>query len=113
MKCSIDDFGSGYSSFSILKQINVDELKLDSVFIKRGIDVKRDDKLLATMIDLAKSMNMRVVQEGVETKEQFDKVKDMGCDIIQGFYYAKAISHEEFKIFINTNTSIKYKSLVK
>ena len=113
MRCSIDDFGSGYSSFSILKQINVDELKLDSVFTRRGIDIKRDDKLLGTIIDLAKSMGMSVVQEGVETKEIFDKVIDMGCDIIQGYYYAKAISLEEFKIFINTNTSIKYKALVK
>lgn len=113
MRCSIDDFGSGYSSFSILKQINVDELKLDSVFMKRGIDVKRDDKLLATVIDLAKSMGMSVVQEGVETKEMFDKVTAMDCDFIQGYYYAKAISLEEFKIFINTNTSIKYKSRVK
>ena len=111
--CSIDDFGSGYSSFSILKQINVDELKLDSVFLRRGVDVKRDDKLLSTMIELAKSMGMRVVQEGVETKEMFDKVVAMGCDVIQGYYYAKAISLEEFKLFINTNTSIKYKSLVK
>ena len=113
MRCSIDDFGSGYSSFSILKQINVDELKLDSVFLKRGIDVSRDDNLLETMIGLAKSMGMSVVQEGVETKEMFDKVVAMGCDVIQGYYYAKAISLEEFKVFITTNTSIKYKSLVK
>lgn len=113
MRCAIDDFGSGYSSFSILKQITVDELKLDSVFMRRGIDVKRDDKLLATIIELARSMGMSVVQEGVETKELFDKVIAMGCDVIQGYYYAKAISLEEFKIFINTNTSIKYKSLVK
>jgi diguanylate cyclase (GGDEF)-like protein len=113
MRCSIDDFGSGYSSFSILKQINVDELKLDSVFLRRGVDVKRDDNLLSTMISLAKSMGMSVVQEGVETKEMFDKVTSMGCDVIQGYYYAKAISLEEFRIFISTNTSIKYKSLVK
>ncbi len=113
MKCAIDDFGSGYSSFSILKQISVDELKLDSMFIKRGTDKKRDDTLLSTMIELAKAMGMRVVQEGVETKEMFDKVTDMGCDVVQGYYYAKAISLEEFKIFVNTNTSIKYKALVK
>ena len=113
MLCSIDDFGSGYSSFNILKQITVDELKLDSVFTKRGADVARDNKLLSTIIDLAKSMGMMVVQEGVETKEVFDKVIDMGCDVIQGYYYAKAISVEEFKIFVNSNTSIKYKSLVK
>ena len=113
MLCAVDDFGSGYSSFDILKQITVDELKLDSVFIKRGINAERDDKLLSTVIDLAKTMGMKVVQEGVETKEIFDKVISMGCDVIQGYYYAKAISLEEFKLFINTNTSIKYKSLVK
>ena len=113
LRCSIDDFGSGYSSFSILKQITVDELKLDSIFVKRGASVQRDDKILSTVIDLGKSMGMSVVQEGVETKELFDKVIAMGCDVIQGYYYAKAISLEEFKIFVNTNTSIKYKSLVK
>lgn len=113
MRCSIDDFGSGYSSFSILKQINVDELKLDSVFLKRGINTSRDDNLLATIIKLAKSMDMSVVQEGVETKEMFDKIVAMGCDVVQGYYYAKAISLEEFKVFITTNTSIRYKSLVK
>lgn len=113
MLCAIDDFGSGYSSFDILKQITVDELKLDSVFIKRGMDQKRDDKLLATVIDLAKTMGMKVVQEGVETKDIFEKVIDMGCDVIQGYYYAKAIPVEEFKIFVKSNTSIKYKSLVK
>ena len=58
-------------------------------------------------------MGMTVVWEGVETKEIFDKVISMGCDLIWGYYYAKAISLEEFKIFINTNTSIKYKALVK
>ena len=113
MRLSIDDFGSGYSSFSILKQVTVDELKLDSVFMKRGVDLRRDDKLHATMIDLAKSMGMSVVQEGVETKELFDKVVSMGCTVIQGYYYAKAISLEEFRLFVNSNTSIKYKSLVK
>ena len=100
-------------SGQLLKQIDFDELKLDSVFMKRGIDVRRDDKLLQTIIELAKFMGMSVVQEGVETKELFDKVVAMGCDVIQGYYYAKAISLEEFKIFINTNTSIKYKSMVK
>lgn len=113
MKCSIDDFGSGYSSFNILKRMPVDELKLDAIFTHKGPNVQNDDKLLSTMIDLAKSMGMVVVQEGVETKETFDKVVDMGCDVIQGYYYAKAISLEEFKIFVRSNTSIKYKSKVK
>ena len=113
MKCSIDDFGSGYSSFNVLKRMPVDELKLDAIFTHKGNNAKNDDKLLSTMIDLAKSMGMVVVQEGVENKEIFDKVTAMGCDVIQGYYYAKAISLEEFKIFANSNTSIKYKSKVK
>ena len=83
------------------------------MFIKRGVDVKRDDKLLSTIIDLAKSMGMRVVQEGVETKEMLEKVIEYGCDGVQGFYYAKPISMEEYKIFLNSNTSIRYKSKVK
>ena len=111
--CSIDDFGSGYSSFNILKNITMDELKLDQFFLTRGFDQSRDDQLLKTMIELAKSFGMTVVQEGVETKDIFNKVVDYGCDVVQGYYYAKAISLEEYKIFINTNTSIKYKSQVK
>ena len=113
IKCSIDDFGSGYSSFNTLKRMTMDELKLDATFTRRGTNQENDDLLLRTMIGLAKSLGMKVVQEGVETKEVFDKVVAMGCDVIQGYYYAKAISLEEFKIFVGSNTSIKYKSKVK
>ncbi len=63
-------------------------------------------KWLMTVINLAKSLGMTVVQEGVETKETFDKICGMGCDIIQGYYYAKAIPLEEYKLFIKSNTSI-------
>ena len=113
IRCSIDDFGSGYSSFNILKRIRFDELKLDAVFTRSSGDKARDDKILSSMIDLAKDMNMTVVQEGVETEEMFNKVVSLGVDVVQGYYYAKAISLEEFRIFVNSNTSIKYKSKVK
>ena len=56
---------------------------------------------------------MRIVQEGVETEEMLNRVKTFGCDVAQGYYYAKAISLEEYRIFIDTNTSIVYKSKVK
>jgi EAL domain-containing protein (putative c-di-GMP-specific phosphodiesterase class I) len=65
------------------------------------------------VIEIAKSMGMTVVQEGVETKVDFDNLVAKGCDIIQGYYYAKAIPLEEYRIFVNSNTSIKYKSKVK
>ena len=113
IRCSIDDFGSGYSSFNILKRVPMDELKLDRFFMVDGINRTRDDKLIKMVIDLAKTMNMTVVQEGVETKEMFNRIVNMGIDVVQGYYYAKAISLEEYKIFLKSNTSIKYKSIVK
>ncbi len=113
IRCSIDDFGSGYSSFNILKNICMDELKLDRFFLEKGLNDDRDNKLLMTVINLAKSLGMKVVQEGVETREMYERVAAMGCDVLQGYYYAKAIPIEEYKVFITTNTSIKYKSRVK
>ncbi len=113
IRVSLDDFGSGYSSFSVIKDIPIDELKLDRLFLSKGLDQGHDETLLATVISLAKSLNMRVVQEGVETREMFESVCAKGCDVIQGYYYAKAIPQEEYRLFIGSNTSIKYKSLVK
>ncbi len=113
IKISLDDFGTGYASFNILKNIPIDELKLDREFIKPGYSSENDEKLLESVISLAKSLDIRVVQEGVETKEMFDSVVEKGCDVIQGYYYAKAIPAEEYRLFIGSNTSIKFKSLVK
>ena len=113
ISCSIDDFGQGYSSFNLLKNVTMDELKLDRFFLKNGRNQANDDKILATMIGLAKELGMKVTQEGVETKELCDKVIAMGIDAIQGYYYAKAIPLEEYKIFLKTNTSLKYKAMVK
>ncbi len=113
IRCSLDDFGTGYASFNVLKNIPIDELKLDRLFLSVGYNNKNDSTLLATIIGLAKSLGISVVQEGVETKEMFDSVVEKGCDVIQGYYYARAIPVEEYKLFIGSNTSIKYKSLVK
>lgn len=113
ISCSLDDFGSGFSSFNVLKNIPFDELKLDKCFIDAGYNANHDDIMLKSVIDLAKSLGMRIVQEGVETEEMLNRVKTFGCDVAQGYYYAKAIPLEEYRIFIDTNTSIIYKSKVK
>ncbi len=113
IRCSLDDFGTGYSSFGALKNIPFDEVKIDRTFLAPGFDRRTDDAVLSTILSLARSLGMRVVQEGVETKEMFDRAVAQGCDVIQGYYYAKAIPVEEYRIFVGTNTSIKYKSLVK
>lgn len=113
IRCSIDDFGVGYSSFRILKDLRMDELKLDRLFLAKGVDAARDDMIITTITDLARNCGMTVVMEGVETKPMYDRVVRMGIGVIQGYYYAKAIPVEEFKIFINSNTSIRYKAVVK
>ncbi len=113
IRCSLDDFGTGYASFSLLKDVSFDELKLDRALLETGFDQKQDEIVTGTIIQLAKSLGMRVVQEGVETKTVFEKVVAAGCDCVQGYYYAKAIPVEEYKLFLGSNTSIKYKSLVK
>ena len=113
IRCSIDDFGVGYSSFRILKELDMDEIKLDRLFLEKGMDTERDNMIIGTIVKLAKNMNMEVVQEGVENKAMLDRVVGMGITVIQGYHYAKAIPLEEFKIFIKSNTSIRYKAIVK
>jgi EAL domain-containing protein (putative c-di-GMP-specific phosphodiesterase class I) len=113
IRLSIDDFGLGYSSFNTIKQMPIDELKIDRLFLTKGLDRERDDKIVKTVWQLAKDINVSVVQEGVENEEMFNRVVGMGCEVIQGYYYAKALPLEEYRIFLNSNTSIKYKRQVK
>lgn len=105
-ECSIDDFGSGFSSYNILKELPMDEIKLDRFFIKPGISRERDDKLLVSIIELGKQMNMKVTQEGVETVEDLKRLKNFGCDVIQGYIYAKPMAATDFLEFIRSGGSI-------
>lgn len=113
IKCALDDFGAGFSSFRTLKNIAFDELKLDRCFIEKDANPQKGDVVLKTVIGLFKSLGMTVVQEGVETEDMLNKITEYGCDVAQGFYYAKAIPLEEYKLFLKSNTSITYKSKVK
>ena len=113
IKCSLDDFGSGFSSFNVLKSIQFDELKLDRCFIEKTDQPEKDEIVLKMVIEMAKALKITIVQEGVETKEMLEKITKYGCDVAQGYYYAKAISLEEYRVFLKTNTSIEFKSRVK
>ena len=95
MQLSIDDFGTGYSSLSYLKNIPANELKIDRAFIQDIVDKESDVRIVKAIIAMAKSLGMRVVGEGVETKEQFEFLKQNGCDILQGFYFEKPLSTTE------------------
>ncbi len=93
---SMDDFGAGYSSLNSLKDIPLDVLKLDGEFFHGEDDDGRGEIIVKEAIQLAKNLDMRVVAEGVEKKEQVDFLAKQGCDMIQGYYFAKPMTVNEF-----------------
>ncbi len=95
---SMDDFGSGYSSLNSLKDMPLDVLKLDAEFFRGENEGDRGEIVVSEAIRLAKQLNMRTVAEGVEIKEQVDFLAKEGCDMIQGFYYAKPMPKDEFEL---------------
>ena len=94
---SMDDFGAGYSSLNSLKEMPLDVLKLDADFFRNDEGDGRGQIVVAEAIKLAKNLNMRTVAEGVEIKEQVEFLADQGCDMIQGYYYAKPMPGEEYE----------------
>jgi diguanylate cyclase (GGDEF)-like protein len=93
----IDDFGSGYSSLNMLKNMHADVLKIDMGFLRETQNHKRTKIILNTIIDLAKQLHMTVITEGVETERQVRFLTGAGCDIFQGFYFSRPISVEDFE----------------
>jgi EAL domain-containing protein (putative c-di-GMP-specific phosphodiesterase class I) len=94
---SIDDFGMGYSSFSQLKRITVDALKIDASFVREIPHNKSDMEISEAIIALGKSLGMKIVAEGVETKEQLRFLQERNCDFIQGYYFSKPLPPQEFE----------------
>lgn len=93
----MDDFGSGYSSLNMLKDIPFDVLKIDMAFLQATKNQERSIQILHSIIKLSKRLNMPVITEGVETKEQVDFLKDMGTDYYQGFYFARPMPVKDFE----------------
>lgn len=93
---SMDDFGAGYSSLNSLKEMPIDVLKIDADFF-RGADVEERGLLIVSeVIDLAKKLNMKIVAEGIESREQVDFLTEQECDLIQGYFFAKPMPVAEF-----------------
>lgn len=93
----IDDFGSGYSSLNTLKDLYVDVLKIDMGFLEKTENTKRSMTILRMVIALAKALNMSVITEGVETREQALFLKECGCDVFQGYLFAKPMKISDFE----------------
>lgn len=93
----IDDFGSGYSSLSMLKNLKVDTLKIDMEFLRQTDNVERSKAILAEIITMAKQLGMKVINEGVETEAQVKFLSEKGSDLFQGYYFSRPIPVKEFE----------------
>lgn len=95
--CSLDDFGSGYSSLGLLKDLPIDVLKMDGMFFRISVNVEREHTIVKSVINMIRELNIRTVAEGVERQEQVEFLKTTGCDLIQGFVYYKPMPVEAFE----------------
>ncbi|WP_245600594.1 bifunctional diguanylate cyclase/phosphodiesterase [Sulfurospirillum arcachonense] len=96
---SMDDFGTGYSSLSMLKKLPIDELKIDKSFIDTILHDINSEKMVQNIITIGKNLDLAILAEGVETKEQEKLLKEFGCDCFQGYLYAKPLEYDVLKDF--------------
>ncbi len=95
IKFAIDDFGTGYSSLAYLQELSVDFIKIDKVFVD-AIETVEGNALCRSIVDLAHALNLEVIAEGVETAQQVDELKRIGCEYGQGYFYSKPLSKTDF-----------------
>jgi diguanylate cyclase (GGDEF)-like protein len=91
VQLAIDDFGTGYSSLASLHRLSVDVLKIDQVFVQGITDEDDASPFVGTMVGLGQALGLQTIVEGIETKEQLDRLRELGCDTGQGFYFAKPL----------------------
>ena len=100
VKLSIDDFGTGYSSLSYLKRFEVDKLKIDQSFIRDLATDAEDAAIVRAIIQMARSLGLRTIAEGVETRQVSDLLRLYHCDEVQGYFYGRPMPAEDFMAFI-------------
>ena len=97
VQLSIDDFGTGYSSLAYLKRFSVDKLKIDQSFVRDILQDQEDAVIVSTIIQMAKSLNLKSIAEGVENKEVLNILERFGCNEVQGYHYAKPMQTTDFE----------------
>jgi len=96
----IDDFGIGHSSLSEITQLEFDMLKIDKSFVDKIVSSEKDQEIVKVIIDMAKILGASTLAEGVETKEQYEWLREQGCDYIQGYYFSKPLSVKDFEAYM-------------
>ncbi|MEG0942465.1 MAG: EAL domain-containing protein [Angelakisella sp.] len=103
---SIDDFGSGYSSLNLLTDLPVNTIKIDRVFLQKIYQTAKGKEVIARIISMVRALDMATVAEGVETKDQMEYLRSLGCDLAQGFYFSRPVPVEQFEQLCQENSSI-------
>ncbi|NVD06866.1 EAL domain-containing protein [Vibrio sp. JPW-9-11-11] len=104
IRISLDDFGTGYSSLSLLKHLPICEVKIDKSFVSDMLSSDKSYSMLAGVISLAKRLNMKTVAEGVESAEEVAVLRQLGCDMFQGYHFAKPMSLDDLYEFVEQRT---------
>ena len=112
IKVAIDDFGTGYSSLNYLKRFPIDTLKIDKSFVSDVCKDPHDTSIVRAIINLGHALDLTVIAEGVETKEQLQYLSALGCDVVQGFLFSKAISAQAFEELLMEQARVASHSLV-
>jgi len=107
IRMAIDDFGTGYSSLSYLKKFNVSKLKIDQSFVRDITDDQDDKAIVSAIINLASSLNISTIAEGVETASQLAFLRLQGCDEVQGYYFSKPLSAQAFEAFVRAQQPVR------
>ena len=97
IKVALDDFGTGYSSLTYLRRLPISILKIDQGFIQGMINDKDDEVIVKAIIAMSRDLDVRLLAEGIETKEQLDVLKKIGCEMGQGYYFGKPMSAYDFE----------------
>ncbi|EPD52296.1 EAL domain-containing protein [Paenisporosarcina sp. FSL H8-0542] len=105
IQIAMDDFGTGYSSLNYLKNFHIHRLKIDRSFIRDMLNGPKDGQIVSTIISIAHALNLKVIAEGVETKEQLHFLEKLQCDEIQGYYYSKPLSATDLEKKYEFNSS--------
>ena len=106
-RIEMDDFGTGYSSLNMISEMPIDVLKIDMIFIRNAFQGKKDARMLEFIMEIAEYICVPVIAEGVETEEQVELLKKLGCEFVQGYYFSKPVPEAEFLHFIEEKVKSK------
>lgn len=104
--CSIDDFGSGYSSLNVIKNLPIDVVKLDAMFFREGYDLQRERIVISNFIRMAKELRIKTIAEGIEQADQLAFLQQIGCDVVQGYIFSRPVPRDVFVTLMAENDGL-------